>query len=110
VRFTGEVDKAWLRDPSRYALRQWRYEATEQYGGPKIDEEAVPVVEAIPGKSGDSVRLVAPSIKPGRVVYLRTAPTDPTGSPIWSTEAWYTMNAKPTADAPAKPYFARPVR
>ena len=109
VRFTGEVDDAWLRDPSHYTLRQWRYEATAQYGGPKLDEEDVPVIEAIPGKAGDVVRLVAPSIKPGRVVYLRTAPTSRAGERIWSAEAWYTMNAKPTADAPARRYDAKPV-
>lgn len=110
VRFTGEVADAWLRDPSHYTLRQWRYEATAQYGGPKLDEEDVPVLEAIPGKGGDAVRLVAPSIKPGRVVYLRTAPTSRAGESIWSAEAWYTMNAKPTAEARAKPYVAQPVR
>jgi hypothetical protein len=110
VRFTGQIDDAWLRDPANFTLRQWRYEATEQYGGPKIDEEAVPVVAAIPGKEGDVVRLVAPSIKPGRVVHLRTAPTSRSGQPIWSTEAWYTMNSKPTADAPARRYTAEPIR
>jgi hypothetical protein len=110
VRFTGEVDDAWLRDPANFTLRQWRYEATKQYGGPKIDEEAVPVVAAIPGKAGDVVRLVAPSIKPGHVVYLRTAPTSRTGQAIWSTEAWYTMNAKPTVDVPARRYAAQPIR
>jgi hypothetical protein len=110
VRFTSGVDDAWLRDPSHYALRQWRYEATEQYGGPKLDEEEVAVIEAIPGKAGDSVRLVAPSIKPGRVVYLRTAPTSRAGKPIWSTEAWYTMNAKPTAQSRATPFVAAPIK
>jgi hypothetical protein len=110
IRFTGRIDDQWLRDPSHYALRQWRYEATAQYGGPKIDEEDVPVVEAIPSTQGDTVRLVAPSIKPGRVVYLHTAPKSLAGEQVWSTEAWYTMNAKPTKDSPAKPYAAKPVK
>ncbi|MEY5032600.1 MAG: hypothetical protein RL354_1631, partial [Planctomycetota bacterium] len=43
-------------------------------------------------------------------VYLRTAPTSRTGQAIWSTEAWYTMNAKPTVDVPARRYAAQPIR
>ena len=109
IHFTDRIDDAWLRDPSHFALRQWRYEATAQYGGPKIDEEDVPVLEAIPGTQGDSVRLVAPSIKPGRVVYLHTAPRSLAGQQVWSAEAWYTMNSKPSKDSPATPYTAKPV-
>jgi len=108
VQFTEPVDPAWLRDPKSFALRQWRYEATEQYGGPKIDEEEIIVSEATPDAAGRSVVLRAPSIKAGRVVYLRTNPVSRSGEKIWSTEAWYTMNAKPTRDAPTKPYSAKP--
>lgn len=110
VRFTAPVDEAWLAKPANFALRQWRYEATAQYGGPKIDDEAVEVVEATPIDGGLAVRLRAPAIAAGRVVHLRTAPVSRAGEQIWSTEAWYTMNAKPTAAAPARPYIARPVR
>ena len=115
VQFTKPVQgggggaDAWLRNPKNFTLRQWRYEATEQYGGPKLDDEAVEIVEAIPSKRGDSVELRAPGIKAGRVVYLRTKPVSDAGDEIWSTEAWYTMNAKPTKDAPAKPFVAKPI-
>ncbi|MEY2716178.1 MAG: hypothetical protein RIT24_2521 [Planctomycetota bacterium] len=108
--YTRPIDPTWASNPANFTLRQWRYEATQQYGGPKLDEEDVAVERAERTIDGRSVVLTAPGIKAGRVVYIRSNPTDPTGSPIWSTEAWYTMNAKPTADAPAKPYFARPVR
>ncbi len=110
VTYTRPVDAAWAADPANFTLRQWRYEATEQYGGPKIDEEAVAVERTALSEDGRSVALEAPGISAGRVVYLRTSPTDAEGAAIWATEAWYTMNAKPTMDAPAKPYFAKPVR
>jgi heterotetrameric sarcosine oxidase delta subunit len=42
-------------------------------------------------------------------LYLRANPKDASGASIWSTEAWYTMNAKPTASAPAKAFVAVPV-
>lgn len=115
IAFTREVDRAWLADPKHFTLKQWRYEATAQYGGPKIDEEDVEVAKAIPAGDGRSVRLIAPSIKAGRVVYLRANPvqlgtTDLSGTgSIWATEAWYTMNAKPTAADPAKAFVAVPV-
>jgi hypothetical protein len=101
VQFTRAIDSAWLGDAKNFALRQWRYEPTAQYGGPKIDDEAVEVVEAVPGKAGDTVFLRAPGIKAGRVVYLHANPVSTDGETIWSAEAWYTMNAKPTNDAPA---------
>lgn len=110
IAFTAAVDPSWLADRSNFALRQWRYEATAQYGGPKIDEEDIRIDAALPAADGRSVRIIAPDIKPGRVVYLRTDPTSAEGKPIWSTEAWYTMNAKPTSDAPARPYDARPIK
>ena len=109
VEFTRPVASQWLADPAHFTLRQWRYEATEQYGGPKVDEEDVKVERAIPAADGRSVVLVAPSIKPGRVVYLRADPRDDSGHAIWATEAWYTMNAKPSIDSPARPYSAAPV-
>jgi len=110
VRGGGAGADSWLRDPKNFTLRQWRYEATPHYGGPKIDDEEVEVVEAVPSKRGDAVVLRAPGIKAGRVVYLRTKPVSESGAEIWSTEAWYTMNAKPTTQSPARAYVARPIR
>lgn len=101
VRFTRPIDAAWLGDATNFTLRQWRYEATEQYGGPKIDEELVEVVEAVPGKTRDAVFLRAPGIKAGRVVHLQANPVSQDGEKIWSAEAWYTMNAKPMEESPA---------
>jgi hypothetical protein len=101
VEFTRAIDVAWLRDAKNFVLRQWRYEATAQYGGPKIDDEAVEVIEAVPGSTGDTVFLRAPGIRAGRVVYLHANPESTDGEKIWSAEAWYTMNAKPTTETPA---------
>ena len=101
VSFTKPIDPAWLCDARNFSLRQWRYEPTEQYGGPKIDDEEVEVVEAVPSAAGDAVFLRAPGIEAGRVVHLHANPVSRDGEKIWSAEAWYTMNAKPTAEKPA---------
>ena len=110
VSYTRPIDAAWLSDPRNFTLRQWRYEATPQYGGPKLDDEAVEIVRCEPAADGRSVRIVAPAIKSGRVVHIRSNPTGPAGEAMWATEAWYTMNAKPTAASPARAFVAMPVR
>jgi hypothetical protein len=69
VQFTKPVQgggggaDAWLRNPKNFTLRQWRYEATEQYGGPKLDDEAVEIVEAIPSKLATALSCARPASK-----------------------------------------------
>lgn len=95
VRFTRPVDTDWLADPANYALAQWRYEPTPQYGGPKHDVEELTVTEAKVGRRGMLVHLVVPGLKEGHVVHLRTAPQSIDGDEMWSTEAWYTLQRIP---------------
>jgi hypothetical protein len=89
VSYTRPIDAAWLSDPRNFTLRQWRYEATPQYGRPKLDDEAVEIVRCEPAADGRSVRIVAPAIKSGRVVHIRS---------------------NPTAASPARAFVAMPVR
>jgi len=95
VRLTRAVDPAWLAEISNYTIEQWRYEPTAQYGGPKVDLEALAVAHAAPDADGFGVRLVVPGLKAGRVVRLRADPVSAAGEAMWSTEAWYTLNAIP---------------
>jgi hypothetical protein len=95
VRFTRAVDPAWLADASNYTVAQWRYEPTAQYGGPKVDLETLTVARAEPDADAMGVRLVVPGLKAGRVVRLRADPVSAGGEAMWSTEAWYTLNAVP---------------
>lgn len=102
IDFTKPVVNDWLANAGNYAARQWRYQPTEQYGGPKIDDEKLTITRATPSADGKSVTLEIPGLKPGRCVSLRTDPKSVESEPIWSTEAWYTLNQIPRAD-PAKP-------
>ncbi len=79
----------------RYQVRQWRYVAMPSYGGPKIDEEVLPVREAEVSADGRTVTLLVDGLMPGRVVHIRSPrPFDSVdGETLWSTEAWYTLNA-----------------
>ncbi|TNH31835.1 discoidin domain-containing protein, partial [Micromonospora orduensis] len=87
---------------SHYKIKQGRYQATSSYGGPKIDEETLTVTSATLSADGKKVTLAVNGRKAGHVVYLRSPRpfTLTTGQSLWSTEAWYTLNAIPGVTPP----------
>ncbi|SDT04486.1 family 16 glycoside hydrolase [Actinoplanes derwentensis] len=80
-----------------YQIEQWRYVATEQYGGPEVDTENLAVTAAKVSADRRTVTLTVPGLRRDRVVHLRSprpfASRD--GETLWSTEAWYTVNELP---------------
>ena len=80
---------------ARYRATQWRYVSTPAYGGPKVDEENLPVASATLSADRLKVTLKLSGLKPGRVVYVRSPRpfTSTSGASLWSTEAWYTLNS-----------------
>jgi hypothetical protein len=86
----------------KYAVRQWGYKATSNYGGPKIGEEGLDVTSATVSEDRRTVSLKIDGLKPDRVVYVRSPrPFDAAdGSKLLSTEAWYTLNTLPGYVAP----------
>ncbi|GAA1013909.1 hypothetical protein Aple_082170 [Acrocarpospora pleiomorpha] len=79
---------------AKYQIIQWRYTAASTYGGPEVDEEPLPVTSADLSSDGKKVTLKVAGLKPGRVVHLRSPRpfSSASGQPLWSTEAWYTLN------------------
>ncbi|WP_211267093.1 family 16 glycoside hydrolase [Nonomuraea candida] len=79
---------------ARYQATQWRYVAASTYGGPKVDEEPLTVTSAKLTAGGRKVTLKLAGLKAGRVVHLRSPRpfSSASGQPLWSTEAWYTLN------------------
>ena len=75
---------------------------TSSYGGPKIDEETLTVTSATLSEDGKKVTLELDGLKPGRVVHVRSPRpfSREGGESLWSTEAWYTLNALPGYVAP----------
>ncbi|GAA2533093.1 hypothetical protein Ahu01nite_097230 [Winogradskya humida] len=80
---------------ARYRAEQWRYVPTPAYGGPKVDEESLPVASASLSADRLKVTLKLTGLKPGRVVHVRSPRpfTSTSGASLWSTEAWYTLNS-----------------
>jgi cytochrome c len=80
-----------------WEVRQWRYVPTVDYGGPKVDDRALKVVAASVSDDRRKVALKIDGLKPGHVVYVHMNEryVSDTGLPVWSTEAWYTLNQIP---------------
>lgn len=102
---TGE---GW--DPEAYYVSQWRYEPTQDYGGPKIDEQRVTVTSASVQEDRRRVFLQTEGLQPGHVAYVRiVAPiTSALEQKLWSTEVWYTLNQVPK-DEPGQVREAPPM-
>ena len=105
IEFTKPVDPALALDPSSYALRQWHYVPTADYGGPKIGDQELSVRSISVSTDRKKVFLEIPNIATnplGNVVYfhLRGLKSD-IGAAPWATEAWYTLHSKPAASGPA---------
>ncbi|HVK20951.1 MAG TPA: family 16 glycoside hydrolase [Actinokineospora sp.] len=79
---------------AKYKASQWRYVPTVAYGGPKIDEEQLTVTSATLSADAKKVTVKFAGLTPGRVVYVRSPQpfSSASGQPLWSTEAWYTLN------------------
>lgn len=98
ITYTEPLSAETLTDlASKYRFEQWRYRATAQYGGPKLDEETLEVTSASVSEDGRTVTVQVAGMKPDRVVHLRSPRPfeSASGQTLWSTEAWYTLNSYP---------------
>ncbi|MFB7115148.1 family 16 glycoside hydrolase [Streptomyces sp. NPDC056291] len=103
LEYTQPVSEATAEKlTSRYQAEQWRYTPTSDYGGLKIAEERLAVRSATLADDGRTVRLRLNGLKPGRVVHVRSPRpfASASGETLWSTEAWYTLNALPGQQPP----------
>jgi hypothetical protein len=102
MEFTKPIDQAWLASAANYAVEQWTYKPTAEYGGPKIDIEPLHVKLVNPSKDGRSVLLAIDGLKEDHCIHFRVDPVSLDGEPIWATEAWYTLDQIPR-NQPPKP-------
>ena len=100
IEFTHPLGEGQGQQPSEYAVTQWRYEPTRRYGGPKLDQQPLPVERVILHRDRTHARLTIPGLKEGHVVYLRIDQNieAESGSRLWTNEAWYTLNRLPGED------------
>ncbi|MEM1323233.1 MAG: family 16 glycoside hydrolase [Bacteroidota bacterium] len=98
IEFTEPLREGEGWDKSDYKIMQWWYKPTIEYGGPKLDEETLPIKSVNISEDRRKVFLELGGLKPNHVVYvhLKNHFTSANGNGLWSTEAWYTLNNIPT--------------
>ena len=84
-------------DPKAYEVRQWYYLPTEEYGGPKLNEQKLKVLSSTVSDDRKKVFLEIEGMKEGHVLYVRMDDhfISANGQSLWTTEAWYTVNRIP---------------
>jgi cytochrome c len=82
---------------SDYEIKQWYYQPTANYGGPKLDEKFLKVKSVNISDDRRKVFLELEGMQPNHVVYLRLKGTfrSTANRSLWSTEGWYTLNQIP---------------
>ncbi|GLY38034.1 hypothetical protein Amsp01_040580 [Amycolatopsis sp. NBRC 101858] len=96
LEYTQPLSAATAQDlVTKYQVSQWRYAPTSTYGGPKVDEQTLTVTGAAVSADRKKVTLQIAGLLPGRVVHVRSPRpfAAESGTALWSTEAWYTLNS-----------------
>ena len=106
IQLTEPVHAEQGASTDRFSVRQWRYRATGQYGGSKLDEEDLDVLEARVVDGGRAIELDVDGLREGRCVYIRADLESARGERIWSPEIWYTLNRIPGRALPDPPRFS----
>lgn len=87
--------------PAHFQVEQWRYQATADYGGPKVDLRKVIPTAVRLSSDRTKAALDLPGLQAGYVVHLRLSGVNSAQGPaLWSPEAWYTFNRPGPADVP----------
>lgn len=104
IEFTEALKEGEGWNAADYLIKQWYYKPTEEYGGPKLDEKALPIRSVNVSEDRKKVFLELSGMKAGHVVYvkLQTPFVSVNGQGLWATEAWYTMNQIPANEAGLK--------
>ncbi|WP_200391884.1 family 16 glycoside hydrolase [Roseibacillus ishigakijimensis] len=101
IEYTKPIDPSYARHASNFAVQQWTYTPTPDYGGPKQQQASLLVTAATLSADGRRVQLQVNGLREGFVHHLVADPPSATGETLWTTEAWYTLNAIPTKAAEA---------
>ena len=79
------------------SVEQWWYRPTENYGGPKTDQEKLTIKKISVSPDHRRIYLEIANLKTQHVVYFRLPRVkSKNGNVLWSTESWYTLNNIPS--------------
>ncbi|SHM75783.1 cytochrome c [Cyclobacterium lianum] len=103
IEFTQPMNPDNFR-PEMIHLEQWRYEPTASYGGPKLDLEELVPEQADWSADGKKLYLKLRGLREKHVIYFKISEQlrSKSGDPLWSSEAWYTLNHIPKPTEPSQ--------
>jgi cytochrome c len=80
--------------PADFAVRDFTYRPTADYGGPKLDLRTLAVGRVTLSPDRRRIALALPGLAAGRVLHLEVVGplANARGESLWSREAWYTVN------------------
>ncbi len=98
IAFTDAIAVGQQLSANDFRVEQWYYEPSAEYGGPKLDHRALDITHFSLSPDRRRVQLQLAGLKPDHVVYFRITRPFHSASDrsLWTTEAWYTLNALPT--------------
>lgn len=99
IEFTEPVAESISNVNDLINIQQWYYKATAAYGGPKLDLQDLSIRSATFNPERTKLSLRIPGLKTGYVVYFSLSPEwkSENGQSLWSGDAWYTLNNKPSS-------------
>lgn len=97
IEFTQPLDKDAIAGMKNLLIQQWWYQPTPKYGGPKMDLTDLKASRMTLSEDGTRLYLEIPNLRKEHVVYFRLpdALKSASGQGLWTSEAWYTLNAIP---------------
>ncbi|MCZ2102130.1 MAG: DUF1080 domain-containing protein [Chitinophagales bacterium] len=97
IEFTEPLEPGDGWNLADYEVKQWYYLPTENYGGPKMNEQTLPIKSASVSEDRTKVFLQIDGLKDNHVVYihLKKRFVSELYHELWSSESWYTLNQIP---------------
>ena len=97
ITFTESLDPRLMILPEDIEIQQWRYEATADYGGPKLDHHHLQANKIELSEDDQTLIIHIDHLKAGHVVYFQLPDHwhSKQGLPLWSGDIWYTLNNIP---------------
>ncbi len=96
VSFTHPLSTSAAAQLAKANVRQWRYESSLLYGGPKVDDERLTVGSVKVSPDRKQAFFALDGLKPQHVVYFNLRGVkSAAGADMWSPETWYTTSKVP---------------
>jgi cytochrome c len=97
IEFTEPINSEALLNTNVFEAQQFYYEATEDYGGPKLGVEELKIRSVNLSADRKKVFLEIDGIQENKVVHIHIIKPflSENARALWSTETWYTMTKKP---------------